>query len=68
MPAYSPELNPVERLWLAVRQQIDVFDGAVRTELEALREHVAEIVRSFTESEVARLTEYSYILDAIRAL
>ncbi|GIV03600.1 MAG: endonuclease [Fimbriimonadales bacterium] len=68
LPAYSPELNPVERLWLAVRQQIDVFDGAVRTELEALREHVAGIVRSFTKSEVARLTGYNYILDAVRAL
>ena len=68
LPAYSPELNPVERLWLAVRQRIDVFDEAVRAQLGALREHVAEIVRSFTDSEVARLTGYGYILDAARAL
>lgn len=68
LPPYSPELNPVERLWLAVRQRIDVFDEAVRTKLEALREHVAEIVRGFSDAEVARLTGYGYILDAVREL
>lgn len=68
LPAYSPELNPVERLWLAVRKRIDVFDEAVRSCLEALRDCVAEIVCSFSADEVARLTGYDYILDATRAL
>ena len=68
LPSYSPELNPVERLWLAVRQRIDVFDELVRTRLEALRGQVAEIVCGFSVSEVARLTGYDYILDALRAL
>lgn len=68
LPPYCPELNPVERLWLAVRRRIDVFDEAVRTRLEALREHVAEIICGFSPVEVARLTGYGYILDATRAL
>jgi transposase len=68
LPPYCPELNPVERLWLAVRKRIDVYDEAVRTRVEALREHVAEIVCSFSAAEVARLTGYGYILDAVRAL
>ena len=68
LPPYSPELNPVERLWLAVRERIDVFDEAVRSRLEALRDHVAEIVCGFNADEVARLTGYDYILDATRAL
>lgn len=68
LPAYSPELNPVERLWLAVRERIDVFDEAVRSRLEALRADVAEIACSFSAEEVARLTGYDYILDATRAL
>ena len=68
LPAYSPELNPVERLWLFVREQIDVFDASVRTSLEALRDHVAEIVRRLTAQQVASLTGYDYIVQAAYAL
>ena len=68
LPPYSPELNPVERLWLAVRRRIEVFDESVRTSLEALRGHVAEIVCSLGTTQVRRLTGYDYILDAIHAL
>lgn len=68
LPSYSPELNPVERLWLHVRQQIDVFDVAVRTTLDGLREHVAEILRSLTSGALQSLTGYGYILGAIRDL
>lgn len=64
LPPYSPELNPVERLWLHVRQQIDVFDASVRTKLSSLREHVAEIVRSLSAETVQSLTGYDYILAA----
>jgi len=68
LPPYSPELNPVERLWLYVRKRLDVFDEAVRTNLEGLREHVAEIVRTLTPSQLSSLTGYSYLLDAVNAL
>lgn len=68
LPPYSPELNPVERLWLAVRQAVDVFDEAVRSRLDGLREHTAEVVRSLTPERVATLTGYGYILDALSAL
>ena len=63
LPSYSPELNPVERLWLHVRQRVDVFDEAVRTALGDLREHVAEIVRSLTPEALRSLTGYGYILE-----
>ncbi len=65
LPAYSPELNPVERLWLALRQRIDVFDVLVRSKLEALREHVAGHVRALTDEQVQSLTGYGYILSAL---
>ena len=68
LPSYSPELNPVERLWLHVRQQVDVFDEAVRTTLGGLREHVAEILRSLSADVLRSLTGYDYILDAIDGL
>ena len=65
LPAYSPELNPVERLWLALRQRIDVFDTLVRMQLDALREHVAGHVRALTEEQVRSLTGYGYIMSAL---
>ena len=68
LPSYSPELNPVERLWLHVRQRVDVFDEAVRTTISGLREHVAEVVRSLTPEALRSLTGYDYILDAVGEL
>lgn len=68
LPPYCPELNPVERLWLHVRQHIDVFDAPVRTSLERLREHVGGIVRALTPERVSSLTRYGYIGHALNAL
>lgn len=65
LPPYCPELNPVERLWLALKKRLDVFEERIRAQLEALREHVAEHVRAFTEEETRSLTGYSYIRAAL---
>lgn len=35
LPADSPELNPVERLWEALKGRIDVLNGQVRSSLRA---------------------------------
>jgi len=40
----------------------------VRSQLEALRAHVAEIVRGLGAVEVSRLTRYDYIQVALNAL
>jgi hypothetical protein len=42
-----------------------VFDQAVRRELAALREHMAEIVCSLTAERLASLTSYRYIVNAL---
>lgn len=68
LPAYSPELNPVERLWQDLKRRIDGFDASVRRSLAGLQEHVAEIVRSYTAVQIASLTGYDYLLDAVNAL
>ena len=65
LPPYCPELNPVERLWLALKKRLDVFCQRIRTQLEALREHVAEHVRAFTNEELRSLTGYGYIRAAL---
>jgi hypothetical protein len=42
LPAYSPELNPVERLCEDLKGRIDVMDARVRSSLTALQQHLVE--------------------------
>ena len=63
LPPYSPELNPVERLWLAVRQATDVFD--VRTTLDGLREHTGD--RAVADAGAGSGTGTSSVCTAILA-
>ena len=68
LPPYSPELNPVERLWEDLKARIDVFDGRIRSSLTRLQDHVADIVRRYTTETIASLTGYAYLVEAARAL
>jgi hypothetical protein len=68
LPAYSPELNPVERLWEDLKQRIEVLDAQLRSSLTALQEHVAGLIQRYTAEAIASLTGYSYLVEAIDAL
>ena len=68
LPPYSPELNPVERLWQDLKRRIDVFDHQVRSSLDALRDHVADIIQRYTPEQLQSLTGYRYILNAVNEL
>jgi hypothetical protein len=68
LPASSPELNPVERLWEDLKSRIDVLDTRVRSSLVALQEHVADLIHRYTAETIASLTGYAYLVDAINAL
>ena len=68
LPPYSPELNPVERLWEDLKGHLDVWDAQVRLSLEALRDHVAERVRGYSAEALASLTGYRYLVEAAKAL
>jgi putative transposase len=56
LPAYSPELNPVERLWEDLKYRIDVLNSQVRSSLQALQEHVAGLVQRYSAEMIASLT------------
>ncbi|WP_423816355.1 transposase [Salinibacter grassmerensis] len=65
LPPYSPELNPVERLWQDLKDQVafDLYES-----LAALRQEVRSAVATYTEKAVASLTGYGYLVDAAGAL
>ena len=65
LPAYCPELNPIERLW---RDLKDDLAWQQFTELALQREVVADLLRAYDTQTVQSLTGYSYVLQAVNAL
>jgi transposase len=62
LPAYSPELNPIERLWLYVKKNLkwEKF-----TNLDRLKEQIDIIIKSLTNEEVLSLCGWDYIREAL---
>ncbi len=65
LPPVSPELNPIERFWEDVKNQIPykIFD-----DLENMKDRVADILKDYTKSAISSLTSYPYIVRAIKEL
>jgi hypothetical protein len=61
-PAHSPELNPIERLWQFLKQQLqgEHFDN-----LTQLRQRLEQEFQQLTPEQVASLTSYDFILEAL---
>lgn len=70
LPPYSPELNPVERFWEEINDQVAIDQVALDGEasLAALRQQVRIHVWSYAEETVASLTGYPYLMEAVSAL
>jgi len=65
---YSPELNPVERLWEDLKSRIDIQTPSLRANQQVFREHIARIVHGYTAEAIASLTGYAYLVEAAFAL
>ena len=64
-PPYSPDVNPIERVWQHIKDQLSWLNFKT---LDELRQRVDEILHSLTPEHVASLTSYDFILSALEQL
>jgi transposase len=65
LPPYSPELNPIERFWQAMKEQVAWLTFET---LDPLREKVKGLIAEFSPLQIQSLTGYDYLLQALAAL
>lgn len=65
LPPYSPELNPIERVWRALKDQLAWQQFPT---IEIQQEYVGDIVRACDNAMLQSLTAYAYFVDAVNAL
>ena len=61
-PSHSPELNPIERFWLFLKQQLAWLNCAT---LDELRQRVSAELGAISSEVIASLTSYDFILEAL---
>ena len=65
LPPYSPELNPIERLWQAIK--LKLFTHTYQT-LEQMQQQLSDILSTFTKSAMAKITAFSYFINTANAI
>lgn len=65
LPPYSPELNPIERLWRDMKDQLAWLLVGTLAELE---HHVEMLITHYTKAAIRSLTSYPYFVDAVNAV
>ena len=64
-PPHSPDLNPIERLWLWVKEKLGWLTIA---KLDELKVKVWEIVKTLKPEEIKQLSYWSFIERAVSAI
>jgi len=59
LPPYSPELNPVERLWLYIKKA--VLYNKIYDTLEELENVVAEFITNLQNHTIIKICNYNYM-------
>ena len=65
LPPYSPELNPIERLWQDIKAKL--FTQTYKA-LENMQAKVTEILQNYSDAAIAKLTQFSHFTDAANAV
>ena len=65
LPPYSPELNPIERLWQAIKQKL--FTQTYQT-LDQMQQQLSEILANFPKEAIAKITAFSYFINTANAI
>ncbi len=65
LPPYTPELNPIERVWRDLKDELAWMHFA---DLEAQQAHVANILQTYEAATLQSLTAYAYFVEAVNAL
>ena len=65
LPPYSPELNPIERLWQDIKAKL--FTQTYKT-LAAMQAKVTQILENYSDAAIAKLTRCSHFMNAANAL
>ena len=65
LPPYSPELNPIERLWQAMQAQLA---WVLAAQIDELEHRVALIIQQYATATLQSLTSYPYFVQAVNAL
>ena len=65
LPPYSPELNPIERLWQDLKAKL--FTQTYKA-LEDMQAKVSQILEGYCDATVAKLTQSSHFINAAHAV
>jgi transposase len=65
LPPYCPELNPIERVWRDVKDDL-AWQQFIH--VDAQQDFVGQLLQAYDASTLQSLTGYTYLVDAINAL
>jgi transposase len=65
LPSYCPELNPIERVWRALKDNLAWQQFA---DLDAQQTYVGDLLQAYDAPALQSLTGYTYLVEAINAL
>jgi putative transposase len=62
-PPYSPALNPIERLWRDLKDQLA---NTVAKTLDALSDTVCRLLQNYAPATLKSLTSFAYFVQAVQ--
>jgi transposase len=65
LPPYGPELNPIERVWRDLKDDVAWQQFA---DLNAQQEYLGHLLQAYEAATLQSLSGYAYLVEAIHAL